>query len=287
MNKEKRKKLLLNKEAKISIISVIILLIVYVIFAVALFTRQDILSYISASLLFIALLWNMMRPLTKKGRIGISDWIDMGFSFIPTVILLVIFIAILPDEVKTVMTAIVASTISGLLTLFGVALTIKYNRIEKEEDEIKKIKPYIFPACDDTWGAIPEEKKVEIKLVVNHLCTEIKSANTNSEFNYQFAPIKIVNSDLSMCTIFGMIINKQYVFFEYSQVILKNSYLSFRIHWIFQLDNKIDSISLLLEDMLHNPYEAKVGFSVTQHSQDVFKEIIINSVSDIVPFKPE
>lgn len=276
------KKKLNKKEIIISVVSLSVFAALYILFVVALFNKLETLLYIVGLLLISVLIWNMIRPLTKKGMLIILDWIEMALSFVPFIILLSIYIASLPDDsFKTVATAISASSIGGLLTLLGVAVTIKYTQASKEEDEIKKIKPCIFPISVETWSTIAKENKSTATLRINEETTELEKGTENDEairFEYLF----IANADISMCTFFGILVNDHLIKFDYERVILKNSNIAFIIDYYFKFKEPVESVYLILEDMLHNPYIAETNFVVTENGANKnIKKILIKSVFSI------
>lgn len=58
---------------------------------------------------------------------------------------LVFLIFKIPDEsLRNILTAIVGAVLTGLITLVGVAWTIRHANEEKNIEEIKKNKPFVF-----------------------------------------------------------------------------------------------------------------------------------------------
>ena len=56
---------------------------------------------------------------------------------------------------------IISAVIGGLIALYGVGITIKYNRLSKRNDEIKAAKPNIFPISEQTWHQLCDNSKIK------------------------------------------------------------------------------------------------------------------------------
>lgn len=222
----------------------------------------------------ICLLFNVIKSLIKKEPNSWFDWVETGLSFILTIIIVIAFAAASPLEIKDAVVQVTAAVIGGSLTLYGVGISIKYARIEKEKDEIKKAKPVVFPISDVTWASIPKEKRNNIYIEINNDASEIKRSKRKNVYNLY--PFYIANSDASLCGLYGILINNKLIKFEYEQIMAKNSYnlLIFESTSGYHLDleEEIASVSILLVDMLGNIYECVARFEVNE-----YKEIKINA----------
>ncbi len=231
----------------------------------------------------ICLLFNIIKSLIKKEPNSWFDWVETGLSIILTIIIVVVFAAAFPLEIKDAIVQITAAVIGGSLTLYGVGITIKYSRIEKEKEEIKKARPVVFPISEVTWGSIPKEKRNDIYIEINKNSSELKPSN--SENAYSLFNLFIANSDASLCGLFGMLINGKIIKLEYEQIMAKNSnnqiiFESTTGGYKFYVKSKINEVSLLLLDMLGNIYECVSRFEI-----DKYKNIKINAFLETKLYK--
>ena len=230
----------------------------------------------------ICLLFNIIKSLIKKEPNSWFDWVETGLSIILTIIIVIAFAAASPLEIKDAVVQVTAAVIGGSLTLYGVGISIKYARIEKEKDEIKKAKPVVFPISDVTWGSIPKEKRNNIYIEINKNSSELKPSN--SENAYSLFNLFIANSDASLCGLFGMLINGKIIKFEYEQIMAKNSNNQIIFGstgcYKFSVKSKISDVSLLLLDMLGNIYECVSRFEI-----DKYKIIKINAFLETKLYK--
>ena len=230
----------------------------------------------------ICLLFNIIKSLIKKEPNSWFDWVETGLSIILTIIIVIAFAAASPLEIKDAVVQVTAAVIGGSLTLYGVGISIKYARIEKETDEIKKARPVVFPISEVTWGSIPKEKRNNIYIEINKNTSELKPSN--SENAYSLFNLFIANSDASLCGLFGMLINGKIIKFEFEQIMAKNSNNQIIFEstggYKFSVKSKINDVSLLLLDMLGNVYECVSRFEI-----DKYKIIKINAFLETKLYK--
>ena len=270
-----------NKDNIIQSIILFIFVISYILFIVFIKTNA-IVAYVCGIIIFLCLFASFISPLISKDRITVFGWIEMSVNFVATVILLSAYIAAIEnDNLRNTLIPIAASSIGGLLTLFGVAITIKYNRITNEENYLKKIKPYIFIVSDVTWSSLPKDKKEHTVINVDESKSDIKKAKSNCKTNlYNFDYIFIGCSDISMCTFYGIEINNSYLIkFDFEKVILKNSYVLIQIDYPFSFKGKINKINFILEDMLQNQYVSTMRYSIEKNGNA--NKIKFESIYDI------
>lgn len=222
----------------------------------------------SLPLIFVALIMCIIKSLTSKEKNRWYDWAEIVISFFGIIIIVIVFSSASPSSIKEAVIQISAASLGGLLTLYGVGITIKYGRIEKEEDEIKRLKPHIFPISDLSWNSIPKDQRNFIDLPLRK--TDSGLFDENNGKHYCIESITIANSDLSMCSLYGIIINdKELLKFDYESVLFKNSYTMVTTKYDFYLEPKLKSISLLVEDILHNLYKIEVRFESFCHENDI------------------
>lgn len=247
-------------------------------FVVALINNIDIMLAISSVGLLGVLFVTIVRPLVSNRKIAICEWVEIGFNFVVAISLIIVFASVSNSSIKDAVIQITASVLGGLLTLYGVAITIKYTHIDKMEDEIKKAKPIIFPISDNSWGRLSEDKKNIVFLDVDEEKSNIK--RSKSEKSYHLKWFCLANSDASLCSLYGILINGRLIKFKYEQVLSKNSYnlIYFdtkRDGYRFLLKEKITEISLLVCDMLENVYSCLLRYEIDKN-----KKIAIQAILD-------
>ena len=267
----------------IDVLSVAFLVISGALFGIALGFQLDVLLAISLAMMLLFMIYSILRSLIKKERNNWLDWVEVSLSILLAIIIVIAFASASPLAIKDAVIQISSAVIGGSLTLYGVGLTIKYSRLEKEDDEIRKAKPVVFPISELTWGSIPKEKRNNIFVEINEDLSELKYSKNKSAFNLFM--LLIANSDASLCGLFGLAINNRIIKFKYEQILAKNSYnmVAFeqsRDGYHFLIDEVIDSVSLLLIDMLGNIYECVSKFEI-----DNYNNIKINAFLETKPFK--
>lgn len=271
-----------KKAALIEIIDAILLISSFTLLLVFILIRNDYGVVVALAINLFFLLFNIVKSLVKKEPNQWLDWLETGLSIIMTIIIIVAFASISPLEIKDAVVQISSAVIGGSLTLYGVGITIKYSRIEKEKEEIKKSRPVVFPISDVTWGSIPKEKRNDIYIEINKNSSELKPSN--SENAYSLFNLFIANSDASLCGLFGMLINGKIIKFEYEQIMAKNSNNQIIFEstdgYKFSVKSKINNVSLLLLDMLGNIYECVSRFEI-----DKYKIIKINAFLETKLYK--
>ena len=255
--------------------------ICFILFVVFLLNQIAVGAYICGLLILLCLFLLIVQPLTSKKRITTFDWISILFSFISFAVIASVYIAsITNDNLRTSVLTITASSISGLLTLFGVGLTVKSARLDKKEDELKSIKPSIFPISETTWSGIPKEKQNIVPFSIFEEYSELKKAKNNKD-SYYLRSMLIANSDMSLSVLYGISINDKIIKSKYESVLLKNGFYMFIIDYKFVLKEPIKNVSLLLEDVLQNTYVANMNYEIDMSRKNGPKEILIKSVISI------
>lgn len=120
-------------------------------------------KYIFGGLIMLIIFYNLSNIFTTskgKSRNGLIKW-GMVQDFIIGIGLSIYLIYIIPDtDLREIISVIIAAIYGGLLTLVGVAWTIRHSIIQKREDELAKAKP-LFTFNFFTEGApIVNNRKV-------------------------------------------------------------------------------------------------------------------------------
>lgn len=265
-----------KKELCMFLVSTMTFIIASAAFVVFLIFQIDLGIYFSGVAILASLIATFVRPLLIKRKMGIVEIIDVVLSGIVFIILLIVYISTLPEPFLNVVTAVASTLMGGYFTLFGVGLTIKYSRIDKKEDEIKRAEPHIFPISKGTLISLINSSDIDYRYVfIKKWKTDLIKAKKD-EPAYFINELYLSNSDLSMCVYHGLIINDHLMYFDNGQVIQKNSNVAIRHNIRFLIDEEIESVSLIFTDMLDNEYNLHAEFETAEVGKD--KEIRLISI---------
>lgn len=216
--------------------------------------------------IIISLIVMSVDILIRKNRLGIFDWVSIIFYYITALIFICAYLASVEnDNLREVLVAVVSAFIGGLLTLMGVGITIKYSRIEKEEEEIKKCKPRVFPISPATWQIT--DKKTTSQVLTNDWITNLSKAKSQGK-RYSIGIIYLATSDLSMCVYDGIMIDDEELWFDFGVVLQKNHNYALIHNISFKYKAKPKAIYLLLTDMLDNTYKARMTFDIEKNGDE-------------------
>ena len=224
----------------------------------------------------------VVYPLIKRERTNLPEKIIVVTCFTLLIIAIIVFASVSDGKYREPVIEISSAVTGGLLALYGIGITIKFNRLEKEKDEIEKAKPNVFPIGEQTWVQLDEKTKIQRDLFVRKDLSDFEEAKKTDE-GYYFAPLLLANSDLSMCTLKGIGINdKKFVVLHYDNILLKGSNCCFFIDYKFKTDEIINSVQLVLGDMLGNTYSCYVSFYIDEKKNRKKKPIYVTSVLETV-----
>lgn len=182
------------------------------------------------------------------------------------------------DNLRNIVTAIVASVYGGLLTLVGVAWTIKHSNDEKKLEEIKKHKPFIFVVDPEHATAKPQTR---VLLDDRNLCKDsFKEGN-----KYHLNNFVLENADYSYSSIKGLCFNGRVIPMNIAQSFRKNEQYYIISDFDFLFNDELNEVSLLLMDMLDNYYVLKVNVNLHKDGRSSKTEINIVSGIEIVKVK--
>ena len=234
--------------------------------------------------MFIILLLSILAvfyPLLNKEKTPALEIAIVGICVLLLVIAVITFASVATGNLREPVIQISAAFIGGAITLYGIGLTIKYNRIAKEEDDIKKAKPNFFPISKQIWSSLANDTKLvrDVELIQERCNLDVSRPN---EMSYSFSPIYLTNSDQAMCALDGIIINdKYYIVFKYGVVLLKESINCFKIDYSFSSKEEIETVQLVAGDMINNIYTCEVSFEYETSVKKNKKQIAIMGVLNI------
>ena len=167
----------------------------------------------------LCLLWGIAKPLLSRERLAILDWIEVSYHFVTAVILLLVDVVSFNDFFSNSTIQIICVLATGFFTLYGVALSIRFNMWNEQDKERGKAKPHIFPVSKETWAKTKEE------LIKTKSITEKYSSLTKADKrkkHFLINELHIYNSDASTCFFKGLFINKEkFLIFKYDEVLFR------------------------------------------------------------------
>jgi len=216
---------------------------------------------LAVGLLLVVAIIAVILPLTRKSKM--PWWAIAGMLLCLTLLIyaVIVICVVVPERFQTATTSVLGASVGGLFTIYGVGLTIKASRTQKEEDDIEKAKPNVFVVSNEKPNSKDGLTKNNICPDINISLSTLKPAKDQKDF-YSFAPFSLANSDQAMCTIQGVTINNSLaIVFQYDNVLLKGSKNRLTVDYDFDLEEDLQSIELVLGDMLGNLYSCNVSFS--------------------------
>lgn len=213
------------------------------------------------------------------------------FTIVETIAALYLLFWVKPTDGQVVdntlfasIVGVYAAVIGGVLTLAGVAWTIKQTekarkddieRMENErkEEEKMKYRPFVFfidpqhSTFNDFLKAYFEKPISSKDLVINN----------GAEKQYRLAPLFLRNTDYSFSSLKGMCINDDLICFEIAQTFNKNQNYCISFGFSFNYKETIKEISLLLVDLLENYYILTTNFDIEG------REIFVKSGIELIP----
>lgn len=184
--------------------------------------------------------------------------------------LTIYLIYIIPENtgnLQNIITTIVAAIYGGLLTLVGVAWTIKKSDEDRRIDEIKKFRP-VFNLMND--------KEYESVLIpFNELVSNDQFSFEKIEGElYYIKVFAIRNTSFSEFYLCGLRINKNEVRFDDEYYITRDKTYSIDFQYKpFYFTAKINEIDLEVEDLLGNKYYAKLSFEIKPITAEILEDM--------------
>ena len=170
----------------------------------------------------------------------------------------VFLIYLIPDcleGLRTILTSIVAALFGGLLTLLGVAITIKKGERDRVEDERKKHIPYLNLVKYKDGETIAVTNDIEIG-VIRRLKRTPMTEDVRLKYSYIFMRSIYVKNISNSCLILrGILINNRYVEFINNQLVEANGIAKIpreNLGYITYEDGLI--VKLIVSDALRNIY---------------------------------
>lgn len=240
-------------------------------FYMACFIDNLICKFIFGGLIMVIVFMNLASAFSyPKFKSNLERW-GLLQDFLIGVGLSVYLIFIIPSEdVKDIVVPIVAGVYGGLITLVGVTWTIRKAENDKKEEEIKKAKPVIF-VLDHRYVDYEKYQKNTKYLESNKAQGDLRRAKGDSKNKYSMPQICLKNSDYSYASLIGFIINDKCHFYDIGQVLPKDTECLMNNDFEFEFDEQIETVSLIIQDMLDNLYEFELNYEIDVNNQILIK----------------
>ncbi len=191
----------------------------------AIFNQWIVCIYILGTITLIKIFYDSATMFIAKAARSKIENISLIVDFIVGVALSIYLIYLIPDRLKdlqTIVTSIVAALYGGILTLLGVAITIRKGERDRIKDEKNKYIPYLnLVKFGDT--EIPDiDSTVEIG-DIRWLKHERPTEDVTLKYSYEFLKNIYVKNISNFCLILkGILINNRYAEFVNNQIIEAN-----------------------------------------------------------------
>ena len=227
-----------------------------------------VLQFIFGGLAMVYIFYNLTRVFLANGE---KHWWGLLQDFIFGIAITIYLIYLMPSTngLQNVVSTIIAAVYGGLLTLVGVAWTIKSANDDKKKELTLQNKPILYAHMMDMIDAL---KLTPIELLFIDLkkikSNESSKSTCEASSDSQDEPLKVdeskikaggtitlkslVNTDNSIVLIKKIMVNDIELTPLNNNIIAKNKAYNLILH-VPNITDK-DKIKLYVEDVLHNPY---------------------------------
>ena len=212
-----------KKSASINICKYIGLFWLYDLLYMSIFNEWIVLEYIFGVLAIIIIFYNLTKAFLSD--LNSIKWM-LPFDLLLGVGLSIYLIYEISDtNLQTIVTSIVSALYGGLLTLIGVAWTIRHTNKEKKEDELRSIRPFIYP--------FNPYNDFDIKHLMTFRFIEEDKANLKRKY---IGMIK--NTENGILILKELIVDNERFFIKHGNVLDKNSFAEIILYTEKELDYK-------------------------------------------------
>lgn len=225
-------------------------------------------KFIFGGLLLLIIFYNLTMAFISNATKNKIAKVGILQDFIIGVALTIYLIYIIPgkqievngavvvdNSLREIIMMIVAAIYGGLLTLVGVAWTIKNGeknrqddleriKTERQEEERKKNVPYVALV----------QKTLSSGEKLSAYCISIEKGKANSGFYYRFSPFTIKNISNNHIFLVGININDKIYYNSNKKLIEKVESLDVKLSCPLRIDCELNNVNLIIEDILGNKY---------------------------------
>lgn len=238
-------------------------------FYLSIFNKYLIMQFIFGGLVLIFVFYNLaITFLKKKDK---DKWASIGIlqDFVVGIGLTIYLIYRIPasfGNLQSVVVTLVSAIYGGLLTLTGVAWTIRRQDDIRMQDDINKIKPILLIHHGEAKKPIIVD--LSQFMFNDSICT---SKNDSLKFSYLIQNFKIRNTDYAAFFFVGIIFNNVALLRNRNLYVEKNQYVS--LEWDnnpIYINQKVNRLFLIVEDVRHNYYYLELGYEKSELTENSF-----------------
>lgn len=233
-------------------------------------TPWFILQFVFGGLAMVYIFYNLTRVFLANGE---KHWWGLLQDFVLGILTTIYLIFLLPNDsgLQTVAATIIAAVYGGLLTLVGVAWTIKdgndkqqkeITRIEndRKEEERKRYVPFVNLYTDKC-------NKPDHTITIPHV-----NLPCSCKKNYYIIESCFLkNTDFSAFCVSEIIINNYLIHVQPHSYIDKKWIVKIKFKHCFILDERIEYFGIQVKDMLGNVYNIAIDFEPIYYSNGFIK----------------
>lgn len=210
--------------------------------------------FILAGLYLIKMIYNVASVLVnRKDATAYPNFLIIG-DFVLSFLLLTLLIYKIPDQtLQTIVIALSAALIGGLLTLLGVKMTIKKSDKDKKEERLNQIKPFFYYTPYFDGPEYHNGKKT------NH----DKHFQIGSEHNHTIGLGRFVNSDKVEFLLKSILIGDQELLCSFDPAVSKGELFEICLLSEEKVETPTEYI-LKIEDIDKNEMLIKISLDTTK-----------------------
>lgn len=227
-------------------------------FYMSLFNKWIVCQFVFGGLSVIIALYNLCFAFLGQSPNNKSSKVFLLLDFLIGIALTIYLIFLTPtvNNLQSIVTTIIAAIYGGLLTLVGVAWTIRKQDEIRRDDEKKRFKPH-FNIYHGKW-----DKHITIKCCEFDI-TMKSMISFDDKFNekYSIGDFIIENTDFADFYFVGLSINGVLILRNSNLFVKKSNYalLTFD-NSLISMKDEIKSISIIVKDLLGNYYAIALDF---------------------------
>ncbi len=254
------------------------------------FNQWKVWIYILGIITLVKIFYNLAITFLGKKQKNIILDISLVFDFLLGIGLTVYLIYLIPESLQnlqTIVTTIVAAVYGGLLTLVGVAWTIrkgdkdrnddlKRRDEEKTEEARKQFVPYVKMAYAETVaGSVNASAHSNLQL------NNLKSKNF---YSFTISNFYIKNISNSNIILLGIFINDNYFEFSNDKLVEKDTACQVQTtrNWEYASEKPLKKLTLVIADVLDNQYE--IDCTYTNKTEGTM-EVLSNDEKEYTGFR--
>lgn len=221
---------------------------------VCMFMNWLVAFFILVGLYLIKMVYNVESVLVnRKDPKAYPSFLIVG-DFVLSFLLMILLIYKIPNQsLQTIVTALAAALISGLLTLLGVIMTIKQSNKERKEERLNQIKPFFYYTPYFDGPEYYNEKKTH-----HDKKFQIGNKHTNC-----IALGRFVNSDKVEFLLKSILIGDQEILCSFDPSVSKGELFEICLF----LDEKVEApteYTLKIEDIDENEILIRISLDTTK-----------------------